>query len=179
MKVRLKTILLAFLLLAPGSVYARQVGEQSGIKLRGRGQKILLSTRGVRRTLNVREKIYAAKLDEVKLLLVSRKDSFVYLVVSACGSSKLVPDARRCGAAEECSLLWIKLDAAWQTLDIKAAAYESCWQPITSRDGYTIMGRRLRVEYDDFGRERHYRLSYDADRPERAFTIEESPIRDS
>ena len=179
MKAKLKFVLLTFMLLTAGAAYGQKTSDKSEIELRGQGQQILLTSRGVRRRLNLKDKINAAKLDEVELLLMSRKDSFIYLLVSACGSSKLVPDARRCGAAEECNLLWIKLDEAWKVQDIKSAAYESCWQVITSTDGYKISGQTLRLEYDNFSEKKHYKLSYDGAQPERAFQIEESALSDS
>jgi hypothetical protein len=89
-----------------------------------------------------------------------------------------VPDARQCGAAEECGLLWIKLDSAWKISDIKAARYESCWQSSSSSDGYKLSGRRLSMEYDDFSARKHYKLLYDADQPERGLNMEESPLED-
>jgi hypothetical protein len=97
-------------------------------------------------------------------------------VISACGSSKLVGDARQCGAGTECNLLWIKLDAAWKVQEIKSALYESCWLPVTSTDGYKITGNALEMEYEDFREKLRYKLSYDAAEPERGFRIAKSPL---
>jgi hypothetical protein len=178
MNAKLKIILFFLALFASGTAFAQKSSGDSQLKLRGKGQSLILTSGGARRTLNVKEQISAARLDEVKLLLVTRRASFTYLLVDACGPSKAVPDARRCGAADECGLLWIKLDAAWKISDIKAARYESCWQSSSSTDGYKISDRKLRMEYDDFSERKHYKLAYDAEQPERGFNLEESPLED-
>lgn len=175
---KLKFILFVSVLLASSAAAAQKTTEKAQIKLRGKGQRIILTSGGLRRTLNVEEQISAARLDEVELLLVTRRQSFTYLLVNACGPSKAVPDARRCGAAEECSLLWIKLDPAWKISDIKSARYESCWQSISASDSYKISGQKLLMEYDDFNERKHYKLSYDAEQPEQGFTLEASPLED-
>jgi hypothetical protein len=172
-----KIVLCVWMLAAASITFAQGDAGKSQIKLRrGRGRSLVVTSGGVRRTLDVKEQVHAARLDEVKLLLITRRGSFVYLLVDACGPSKLVPDARRCGAADECGLLWIKLDGAWKISDIKAARYESCWQSSSSSDGYKISGQKLQMEYDDFSEQKHYRLAYDAEQPERGFRIEESPL---
>jgi hypothetical protein len=176
---KLKIILFVSILFASSAVFAQKATEKSQIKLRGKGQSLILTSGRSRRTLDVKEQVSAARLDDVKLLLVTRKGSFTYLLVDACGPSKAVPDARRCGAAEECGLLWIKLDDAWKISNIKSARYESCWQTSSSSsDGYKISGQKLRMEYDDFSERKHYKLAYDAEQPEQGFTIEESPLED-
>lgn len=178
MTAKLKIILFVLILSASSTVFAQTSSDKSQIKLRGKGQSLILTSGAVRRTLNVKEQIHAARLDEVKLLLVTRRASFTYLLVDACGPSKAKPDAKRCGAADECGLLWIKLDAAWKISDIKSARYESCWQSSSSTDGYKIDGQKLRMEYDDFSERKHYKLSYDAGQPEQGFDLEESPLED-
>jgi hypothetical protein len=176
--VKMKAVLFMLLLCAPCVAFAQSTTSQPRINLRARGRSLILTSGRARRTLNVREQVYAARLDEVTLLLVTRKDSFVYLLVDACGPSKAVPDARRCGAADECALLWIKLDAAWKIADIKSALYESCWESNSSTDGYKINGRTLSIEYDGFSERKHYKLYYDAEQPERGFQVEESKLED-
>jgi hypothetical protein len=177
MSAKTKVILCVLMLFAASPAFPQGEAGKPQIKLeRGRGRTLVVTSGRVSRTLDVKEQVYAARLDEVKLLLVTRRESFVYLLVDACGPSKLVPDARRCGAADECGLLWIKLGRAWKISDIKAARYESCWQSSTSADGYKISGRKLQLEYDDFTVQKHYRLSYDAERPERGFQLEESTL---
>jgi hypothetical protein len=176
---KLKIVLFVLILFASSAVFAQKAMEKSQIKLRGKGQSLILTSGRSRRTLDVKEQVSAARLDDVKLLLVTRRGSFTYLLVDACGPSKAVPDARRCGAAEECDLLWIKLDDAWKISDIKSARYESCWQTSSSSsDGYKISGQKLRMEYDNFSERKHYKLTYDAEQPEQGFTIEESPLED-
>lgn len=179
MTAQLKILLLVSILLTSSIALAQAAApEGAQIKLRGRGRSILLTSGKVHRVLNVQEQISAARLDEVKLLLVTSRQDFTYLLVDACGPSKAVPDARRCGAADECGLLWIKLDSAWKISDIKAARYESCWRSSSSSDGYKISGQRLSMEYDDFSERKHYKLSYDAEQPERGLNLEESTLED-
>lgn len=178
MTAKLKIALFVSILLIQSVGFAQVPSRRAQVKLRGRGRSLLLSSGRVRRSLNVREQVLAARLDEVKLLFVSHEDSFTYLLVDACGPSKPVPDARRCGAADECGLLWIKLDGALMMRDVKAANYESCWTTSTSSDGYKIFGRKLSMEYDDFNARKHYKLSYDADQPKRAFSLEEFALVD-
>ena len=180
MSAKPKIILLFLVLLAASLAFGQGGGGgKAAITLRGRGQTLILTTGGVRRTLSVKDEILAAFLNEVKLLYVSRAEPFTYLVVDACGPSKAVPDARMCGAADECSLLWIKLDRSWKIRDIKSARYESCWKSSTSTDGYKVSGQQLRMEYDDFSEKKSYKLSYDAEQPERGFQIEESALEDT
>lgn len=178
MTAKLKIALLVCVLLAPGTALAQVSSKGAQVKLRGRGRSLALTSGKVRRTLDLKEEVLAARLDEVKLLLVTRRGDFTYLLVDACGPSKAVPDARQCGAADECALLWIKLDSSWKISKMKSARYESCWQSSSSTDGYKIGGRKLSMEYDDFSQRKHYRLRYDAEQPERGFDVEESMLED-
>jgi hypothetical protein len=171
----MKIALCLLILLTSSAALAQKAADRSQVKLRGRGRSLILTNGGARRTLDVKEQVSAARLDEVKLLFQTRKGSFIYLLVDACGPSKAVPDAKRCGAADECSLLWIKLDAAWKVSAIKGAPYLSCWRPISSSD-YKISGRKVEWEYDDFGEKKHYKFSYDAEQPERGFQTTESTV---
>ena len=171
----MKIALCLLMLFTSSAVLAQKATDRSQVRLRGRGRTLVLTSGSVRRTLDVKKQVSVARLDEVKLLFQTRRGSFNYLLVDACGPSKAVPDAKRCGAADECSLLWIKLDAAWKVSDIKGVPYLSCWQPISSSD-YKISGRTVEWEYDDFGEKKHYKFSYDADEPERGFQMTESTV---
>jgi hypothetical protein len=175
----MKFVLCLLILFTSSAAFAQRVADKAQVKLqRGRGRTLVVTGAGVRRILDVKEQVSAARLDEVKLLFTTRRGSFVYLLVDACGPSKAVADAKRCGAADECALLWIKLDAGWKISDIKAARYVSCWQSSSSTDGYKISGRTLQMQYEDFSEKKSYKLSYDAEQPERGFTLEESPLKD-
>lgn len=172
----IKLALFLFLLSAPCvALGQKKDSESSRVRLRGSGRSIVITTGRVRRRLDVKEQLLAARLDEVKLLFMTRRGSFVYLLMDACGPSKALPDARQCGAADECGLLWMKLDAAWKVQDMKAVNYESCWRTSTSSEGYKISGRSLKMEYDDFSESKHYTLLYDAEQPERGFKLEGAP----
>ena len=175
---------LAFALLAQGSARAQSVSgkegqnlySQSSIRARGRGRKLVLVSRGKSHLLDVSESTDAAKLDDVSVLFETRRADFTYLLVAACGPSKLKSDDRQCGAGMECNLLWLKLTSGWQIGEIKSVRYESCWSPITSTDGYQISGNTLRMEYSDFRKMMSYKLTYDAAQPEKGFQVEESPL---
>lgn len=175
----LSILIIAVALLVQSGTQAQNASTQSGIKARGRGSKLILRSRGKTHVLDVKEKIDAAKLDDVEILFATRRPPFTYLLVAACGSSKLVPDDRQCGAGLECNLLWIKLNGSWRTGDIKSAHYESCWTSVSSTDGYKIKDNTLEMEYSDFSKKMNYKLSYDASRPESGFTLEESAMTDN
>lgn len=170
---------LALALLVQGGAQAQNRSGQSSIKARGRGRKLVLVNQGKSHLLDVSESTDAAKLDDVSVLFETRRTDFTYLLVAACGPSKLKPDDRQCGAGMECNLLWIKLTRGWQIGEMKSVRYESCWSPITSTDGYRISGNTLRMEYSDFRKMINYKLTYDAAQPEKGFQTEESPIEET
>ena len=181
---RLFVILPALCLMVWPWPLRNNAGAQSGssqpkIKVRAQGRRQLVALeRGVAHSLKVpADQISAAKLDDVTLLFASRQDAFTYLLISACGLSKMPPDDRQCGAGIECDLLWLKLDGKWKVNDSRSVLYESCWLPITSDDGYKIKGRTLNMQYSDLRENKDYRLTYDADRPEGGLVIEASPMK--
>ncbi|HEX8922431.1 MAG TPA: hypothetical protein VF766_13240 [Pyrinomonadaceae bacterium] len=176
---KLSILTLAIALLIQSHVQAQNATGQLRIKARVRGSKLIVNSQGKQHVLDVRTSIDAAKLYGASVLFATRRQGFLYLVVAVCGSSKLKPDDRQCGAGQECNLLWIKLNAQWQINDIKSARYESCWASVTSNDGYKIEGDTLRLDYSDFREKKEYKLTYDADRPEGGFHIEESAMRDT
>ena len=153
--------------------------SKESVKLRARGRRILLTAGGRTSLLDPGDKVSAARLDSVKLLFITRRADFNYLLVDAQGMSKLKPDDRQCGAGEEYDLLWLKLTPAWRLVEARGARYESCWGSVTSDDGYQIEKNVLRIAYSDFGRKRECRLTYDADQPERGYLLEESEMKDN
>lgn len=169
-------LIMAVALLVQSGAQAQNASAQSGITARARGSKLVLRSRGKTRVVDVNEKIDAARLDDVEVIFATRRPPFVYLLVDACGSSKLVPDDRQCGAGQECNLLWIKLGSNWRIGEIKSAHYESCWTSVTSTDGYKVKDKKLEMEYSDFSRKMNYKLSYDASLPESGFSLEESAM---
>lgn len=172
-------LMLAIALLMQSSAQAQNGSGQSGIKARGRGTKLILTSQGKSHALDVRESIDAAKLDDTSILFATRRPDFTYLLIDACGPSRLKSSDRQCGAGRECNLLWIKLSQDWKISNIKSVRYESCWAPVSSDDGYKINGHILQMEYRNFREEKSYKLTYDADRPESGFVIEESAIRET
>jgi hypothetical protein len=137
----------------------------------------MLTADGRAHLLAVADKLSAARLDGVMLLFITRRADFNYLLVDAQGTSKLKPDMHQCGAGEEYDLLWLKLTTDWRLVEARAARYESCWGSTTSDDGYKIERNVLRIAYSDFQRKRECRLTYDADQPERGYTLEESEMK--
>ena len=172
----MRTLIAALALLLAATPATAQTGAAAGFKVRGRGRLLVLAEKGRSSRLNLGDQISAARLEDVDLLFAARRGAFVYLVVAACGPSKLRPDARQCGAGVECDLVWIKLDAGRRVADSKAVRYESCWAPVTSADGYKISGNRLELEFDDFREKVSRRVAYDAGQPEKGFQIEERPL---
>lgn len=171
------TLVVALLVQSSGA-QAQNSSAQSAIKARGRGNKLILTSQGKKHVLDAGEHIDAARLDETSVLFATRRQDFLYLLIDACGWSKLKLDDRQCGAGRECNLLWIKLNRTWQISDIKSARYESCWAPITSNDGFKRSGNTLQLEYSDFREKKEYKLTYDADRPESGFHVEETAMKD-
>ena len=169
---------IALLMLSDAQAQKNSSGP-SGIKARGRGTRLVLTSQGKRHVLDVSRNIDAARLDDVAVLFATRRPDFLYLLVSVCGPSRLESNDRQCGAGQECNLLWIKLNVAWKINDIKAVRYESCWAPVTSQEGYQIRGNSLQMEYSDFREKKEYKLTYDADRPESGFHLEESAMKDT
>ena len=173
-------LLLALLaLLLQSGAQAQNTSAQSGIKVRPRGMKLIVTSQRKKHLLDVSDSVDAARLDEVSVIFGTRRQDFLYLLVDACGSSKLTSDDRQCGAGQECNLLWIKLTSAWKINEIKSVRYESCWQPITSNNAFQIKGNTLQFDYSDLREEKEYRVTYDADHPESGLHIEESAIKNN
>ena len=174
----MRSLIIALVILWPALFVPAQSNTTAAFRVRGRGRLIVLTRQGRTHRLNLGEQISAARLEDVELLLAARKGSHNYLVVSACGPSKLKADDRQCGAGVECDLVWIKLDAGRRVSDSKAVRYESCWSPTTSADGFRVSGGKLELEIDDFREKVSRRVAYDAGQPEKGFQIEERALKD-
>ena len=175
----ISALALATALLIQSVAQAQKAEGQTDIKAFGRGTKLALKSRGKTHVFDVSERVDAAKLDDVGVLFETRRTDFVYLLIAACGTSKLKPDDRQCGAGQECNLLWVKLSTGWKMGDIKSVRYESCWVPVSSDEGYKITGRLLQMEYYDLREKLNYKLTYDADRPESGWIVEASAIKEA
>jgi hypothetical protein len=145
------------------------------VRARGHGS-IVVTERGRAHTLNIWKQIDAAHIEDVDVLFLTRKDGFVYLVLTVCGLSKLPPDDRQCGAGIECNLVWLKLDNRWRALDAKSERYESCWAPITSDEGPKVKGRLLTLEYDNLRDNLRHEVTYDADAPDKGLKSATRPL---
>lgn len=182
MMIKIKSITILILALVAAfqsTAPAQNDSGQSGIKASGRGTKLVLTSQGKKHLLDVSRSIDAAKLDDTSVLFATRRQDFLYLLVSACGPSRIGSHDRQCGAGVECNLLWIKLNSTWRMNDIKSVRYESCWAPVTSNEGYQIRGNSLQMAYSDFREKKEYKLTYDAHRPESGFQVEESAMNDA
>ena len=122
------------------------------------------------------DKVGAARIEEAKLLLVTRRGEFVYLLFDVCGLSKRRPDDRMCGAGQECNVVWAKLDGRRKVADARSELYESCWLPITSEGGPEIKGRRLLLTVDDLREWVRKEVGYDAEKPEEGLTLKSSAM---
>lgn len=144
-------------------------------RVKGRGS-IVVREGGRAHTLDISRQADAARIEGATVHFLDRRGGLVYLLLSACGSSKPKPDDRQCGAGTECNLIWLKLDARWRVLESKSERYESCWLPVTSDKGPTVTRRFLRLEYDDMSEQLRHVVTYDADRPEDGLKSETSPL---
>jgi hypothetical protein len=150
---------------------------QSKVKVRARGHtSIVVTERGRARTLNISKQIDAEHIEDASVLFLTRKDGFVYLLLTVCGLSRFPPGDRQCGAGIECNLVWLKLDERWRVQDSKAERYESCWAPITSDEGPKVAGRLLTLAYDDLRENLRHEVTYDADNPEQGLKSTTRPL---
>ena len=177
----MKTISLAFLLClscvaATTDAAAQEVLVKPKLRARVRGERLVITERGRAHTLDLGDKVSAARIEDAEVIFKSSAGGAVYLLLDICGWSKRTQDDRQCGAGTECDLVWLKLDARWRIQDAKSARYESCWASTTSDDGYKISGRTLTIEFDNFREDVKVKLTYDAERPERGLVIEQSPL---
>ena len=165
---------LCLLLAASSALAQRQAAPR--LSLRGRGRTLVLQVGGRAHALKLAgDKIDAARLEHAEIVFATRRPDFTYLLVDVCGWSKPRQDERHCGLGTECNLLWLKLTTAWRVADARSARYLSCWYP-TSNKEFQIKGRTLSVEYSDYHAEQKTLLTYDADQPERGFTLAASPL---
>ena len=175
---RILTVFVSIASLAHLSLPAQNLQLPSTLKIRPSGRNLVISDRGKAHLMNVSKSIGAARLEDASVIFAARRTDFTYLLINACGPSKLRPDARQCGAGGECNLLWLKLSGVWSIVDIKSVVYESCWSTVTSSDGLEIKGNTLKLDYDDFTNNKHVNLTYDAESPEQGIKVEETVIKD-
>ncbi len=156
---------------------AHDAAAQGKVKVRAKGHKsVVVTERGRAHTLNIAKQIDAEHIEDASVLFLTRKDGFVYLLLTVCGLSKLPPDDRQCGAGIECNLVWLKLDERrWRILDSKSERYESCWMPITEA-ARKVTGRLLTLEYDDLRENLRHEVTYDADSPEQGLKSTTRPL---
>jgi hypothetical protein len=174
-KLKFLTLILVSLCLALGP--SRDAAAQGKVKVRAKGRRsVVVTERGRAHTVNLSEQIDAMRIEDASVLFLTRKDGFVYLVLSVCGLSKVPPDDRQCGAGVECNLVWLKLDERWRASDAKSERFESCWAPITSDGGPKVAGKLLTLEYDDLRENLHHVVTYDADAPEQGLKSETRPL---
>ncbi|HEX9962080.1 MAG TPA: hypothetical protein VGB00_14185 [Pyrinomonadaceae bacterium] len=151
--------------------------QKSEYTIRARNERLIVKHQGKAHALALGgEQIDAAKITSAEILFASRKDDFLYLLVDVAGQSRAKQNDRQCGAGTESNLIWIKLDAAWQTVESGSERYESCWSGVTSGDGYKINGNLLTVEFDNFREDVTVKLSYNADAPETGFQKKSSAL---
>lgn len=140
------------------------------------GRSIAFVERGRAHTMTLGDKVSAARIEEAKLLFVTRREEFTYLLIDVCGLSKRTPDDRMCGAGQECNVVWVKLDRARKVADARSELYESCWLPVSAEEGPEVVGRTLLLKVDDLREWLRREVGYDADRPEEGLTVKTSPM---
>jgi hypothetical protein len=174
-------VLLLLCLARAGGVASRGAAQQpaakQGIALRTRGRGAVVVREGGRsHALDVSQRIEAARIEDASQLFLTRKGSFVYLLLQICGPSKAKPDEHECGAGIECDLVWLKLDESWRERDAKSVRYESCWQPIASDEEPKLSGRTLTLQFDDLRDNTTHEITYDADKPEAGLMEKTRPM---
>jgi hypothetical protein len=151
--------------------------QTGGVRVRAKGRSaVVVTERGRAHTLDLKEQIDAASIEEVGALFLTRAGGFTYLVLDVCGLSRFPPGDRQCGAGTECNVVWLKLDAAWRVRDAKNERYESCWAPVTSEEGPKVSGRRMTLTLEDLREEVRREVAYDADNPEAGLTVTRTPL---
>jgi hypothetical protein len=144
---------------------------QTRLRISRDGRGISFVERGRSHALVLGDNIGAARIEAAKLLFVTRRGEFTYLLIDVCGASKRRPDDRQCGAGRECDVLWVKLDRRRKVSDVQYERYESCWLPVTSEDGPKINGRRMFVSLENLREWVLKEVGYDAERPEEGLTF--------
>ena len=156
---------------------AESASAQAKVRVRAKGHtSVVVTERGRAHTIKLAELIDAAHVEDASVLFLTRRDGFVYLVLSVCGLSRFPPGDRQCGAGIECNLVWLKLDGSWRALESKAERYESCWAPITSDEGPKVKGRLLTLVYEDLRENLRHEVTYDDDKPEQGLKSSTSPL---
>jgi hypothetical protein len=124
-------------LLAAYSGFAQQ-GTALGMQLRVRwdGLNIVVIKDQLRHTYDVSKQISAYALTSVKLLSAKTSGDFTYLLFDVKAQSR-GPEAAMtyCGAGEERSLIWMKLDKDWNRMDSNNFVIESCFDTAELEDG--------------------------------------------
>lgn len=166
----------AFLSLWLACAAAAQTGGRARARVKGRGSVVVVTERGRAHTLDLSEHADAARVENVKVLFLSRAGGFNYLLLDACGPSKDPGDARQCGAGTECNVIWLKLDARWRVRAAQNERYESCWASVTSDEGPKVSGRRMTLALEDFREEVRREVAYDDDDPAAGLAVRRTPL---
>ncbi|HKW66601.1 MAG TPA: hypothetical protein VJP04_04890 [Terriglobales bacterium] len=123
-------VLLAIELLAQ---QPKPLGAQ--LRVHWNGMKVVVTKDGVNHPFMVDKDIFAYALHSVKLLSAKASGDFTYLLFDLRGYSRGPDDAdKMCGAGEERSLIWMKLDSAWKKVESQNFVIESCWDTATLED---------------------------------------------
>ena len=115
--------------LLPAAILAQQA-QPLGAQLRVRWKdfNIIVMKDGVKHAFGVDKEFAGGSIESVKLLSAKAAGDFIYLLFDVAGPSR-GPEgaAKECGAGTERSLIWMKLDAAWNKVGSQSFAIESCW----------------------------------------------------
>jgi hypothetical protein len=175
----MKTLFFSIVLcLAVAPAFGQTSELNPAYKIRAQRGGLTVTFQGKRHWLNVAEHIDAAKIKSTQVLFANQKEGFRFLVIEVSGDSRDGNYDRQCGAGTEANLLWLKLDAEWKILDLKAVRYQSCWSGVDLNGPFKITKTALTMEYSNSREDINSKLSYNADEPEKGFQIEETAIKD-
>ena len=171
----MRTAIITIVLLFAAHLTFGQTSKIPGYKISASKSAVTVTFKGKTHRLNIQERIDAARIRETELLFANEKDGFRYLVLTVSGDSRNSNFDRQCGAGTESNLIWVKLDAAWKTLDTQAARYESCWSAESLYGDFNVTKDSLHIEYSTKD-DKLAKLTYNAREPEKGFQIVEVPF---
>ena len=145
------------------------------------GPSVGMSSAGIHHLLDITP--YAAARGDFgyQVLLVNRRDGFIYAVLEVSGRSP--GDTGVCAKGVEKNVVWIKLDRKLELQDVKTVLVESCPQNIHTANGCVVTDNRLVVNFvrDSMSakgsalgtQKRESILRYDNDHPESGLMAED------
>lgn len=174
----MKTVIFVIaLFITTGGAFGQKSADPA-YKIRVAKGGVTVAFQGKAHRLLVGAHIDAAKVKSAEVLFAGEKDGVRYLVIDVSGDSRDGNYDRQCGAGIESNLLWLKLDAAWNILDVKSVRYQSCWSGTDLNEPFKFTKKTLDVEFDNIRDNLNIKLTYNAEEPEKGFQIRETALKD-